>query len=56
MLAHPFMFHAASQNYSGKPRFMCNHAAPLTEPMNLQRTNGNYSVLELSIRKAQAET
>lgn len=53
MLAHPFMFHAASQNHSGKPRFMCNRAAPLTEPMNLNRADGNYSVLELSIRKAQ---
>lgn len=55
MLAHPFMFHAASQNHSGKPRFMCNRAAPLTEPMNLNRPDGDYSALELSIRKAQAE-
>jgi hypothetical protein len=54
MLAHPFMFHAASQNHSGKPRFMCNRAAPLTAPMELNRPNGDYSVLELSIRKAQA--
>jgi hypothetical protein len=54
MLAHPFMFHAASQNHSGKPRFMCNRAAPLTAPMNLARADGAYSVLELSIRKAQA--
>lgn len=53
MLAHPFMFHAASQNHSGKPRFMCNRAAPLTAPMNLDRPDGDYSVLELSIRRAQ---
>ena len=54
MLGHPFLFHAASQNHSGKPRFMCNRAAPLTAPMNLDRADGDYSVLELSIRKALA--
>jgi len=54
MLAHPFMFHAASQNHSGMPRFMCNRAAPLTAPMDLDRADGAYSVLELSIRKAQS--
>ncbi len=56
MLGHPFLFHAASQNHSGLPRFMCNRAAPLTEPMNLNRLDDDYSVLELSILKATAQT
>ncbi|MGC4046934.1 MAG: phytanoyl-CoA dioxygenase family protein [Armatimonas sp.] len=52
LLGHPFLFHAASQNHSGMPRFMCNRAAPLTAPMELNRPNDDYSVLELSIRHA----
>lgn len=52
MLGHPFLFHAASQNHSGKPRFMCNRAAPLTAPMDLNRADGDDSVLERSIRQA----
>lgn len=52
ILGHPFLFHAASQNHSGLPRFMCNRAAPLTAPMELERSNGDYSVLERSIRFA----
>lgn len=51
-LAHPFMFHSPSFNHSGNPRFMCNRKTPLFEPMQLTRPDGNYSVLEQSIRRA----
>jgi hypothetical protein len=53
ILCHPFLYHAASQNHSGVPRFMCNRTTPLKERMQLQRDNANdYSPLEQSVRKA----
>ncbi len=52
-LCHPFLFHAASQNHLGVPRFMCNRTTPLKEKMNLQRSEeADYSPLERSIRRA----
>jgi hypothetical protein len=51
-LCHPFLIHAASPNHSGVPRFMCNRTTPLRERMNLDRADGNYSPVEISIRKA----
>ena len=50
ILCHPFLYHAASQNHSGVPRFMCNRTTPLTERINLNRPDGNYSPLEWSIK------
>ena len=52
ILCHPFLYHAASQNHSGIPRFMCNRTTPLKGRMNFQREDGNYSPLELSIKNA----
>lgn len=52
ILCHPFLYHAASQNHSGIPRFMCNRTTPLKERMNLDRSDGDYSEVETSIRKA----
>jgi hypothetical protein len=52
IFCHPFLYHAASQNHSGMPRFMCNRTTPLHEPMQLQRANGEYSAVERSIRQA----
>lgn len=52
ILAHPFLFHAASQNHSGRPRFMCNCRAPLKDKPKLDRADGAYTPLELSIRRA----
>lgn len=53
VIGHPFLFHAASQNHSGVPRFMCNNQAPLNDRLLLNRTAGDaYSPLELSIRGA----
>lgn len=51
-LCHPFLYHSSAQNHSGIPRFMCNRTTPLTERMQMQRSDGNYSPLELSIRQA----
>lgn len=54
ILCHPFLYHAASQNLSGVPRFMCNRTAPLRELMQLERPDGDYSPVEISIKKALA--
>jgi hypothetical protein len=51
-LCHPFLYHAASQNHSGIPRFMCNRTTPLHEKMRFQRPDANYSPVEISIRGA----
>jgi len=50
-LCHPFLYHSSSQNHSGIPRFMCNRTTPLTERMQTQRSDGNYSPLETSLRQ-----
>lgn len=52
LLCHPFVYHSSSQNHSGVPRFICNRTAALKEPMNLNRSDGDYSPVELSIRRA----
>lgn len=53
-LCHPFLYHAASPNHSGRPRFMCNRHTPLTGPMRFDRPDGDYSPIELSVRQALA--
>lgn len=53
ILCHPFLYHAASQNHLGVPRFMCNRTTPLKERLHLHRANPeDYSPLEQSIRLA----
>ena len=53
-LCHPFLYHASAQNLSGIPRFMCNRTTPLKERMIFDRSDGDYSPVELSIRQALA--
>lgn len=52
IIGHPFLFHAASQNHAGIPRFMCNNQAPLKDRIVLEREDGDYTPLETSIRNA----
>jgi hypothetical protein len=53
ILCHPFLYHAASQNHSGIPRFMCNRTTPLKDRMNLNRSHVvEFSTLEMSIRNS----
>jgi hypothetical protein len=52
IICHPFLYHAASQNHSGSPRFMCNRTSPLKEPMQLDRPDSDYSPIEISIDHA----
>lgn len=52
-LCHPFLFHAASRNHSGRPRFMCNRTTPLRERMRFDRPDpADFSPLEISIMRA----
>jgi hypothetical protein len=52
ILCHPLLYHAASQNHAGIPRFMCNRTTPLRENMQLEREDGDYSPVEASLRRA----
>ncbi len=52
IILHPFMLHAASQNPSGRIRFMNNKVVSLTEPMQFNRPDGDYTALEASILQA----
>ncbi len=52
IFCHPFLYHAASQNHSGVPRFMCNRTTPLYDKLQLQRDDNEYSPVEHSIRGA----
>jgi hypothetical protein len=57
VLAHPFLFHNRGMKHGGPPRIISNTEATLREPMQLERVDpSDYSVLELSIRRALHET
>ncbi len=52
LLLHPFMLHAASQNPSGRIRFMNNKVVSLREPMQFNRPEAESTALEASILQA----
>jgi len=52
VLLHPFMLHAVSQNELRRPRFITNPILLLNEPMNFNRADGNYSLIEAAILRA----
>jgi phytanoyl-CoA dioxygenase PhyH len=54
VLAHPFLFHTRGYKRSGAPRIISNTEAGLRAPMNLDRPDNDYSVLETSILRALA--
>jgi ectoine hydroxylase-related dioxygenase (phytanoyl-CoA dioxygenase family) len=50
VLLHPFVLHSASQNPSGRARFITNPAVSLKEPMNFNRENpDDFSPVELAV-------
>jgi hypothetical protein len=56
VLAHPFLFHTRGMKHGGPPRIISNTEAGLRNPLQLERANqANYSILEISIRKALYE-
>lgn len=48
-LLHPFVLHASSRNAMRLPRLITNPAVALQEPMNFDRADGNYSLVEQAI-------
>ena len=53
VLLHPFILHAASQNPSGRARFITNPPISLKEPMNFNRDNpSQFSPVEQAVLRA----
>ena len=52
LIIHPYMLHAASNNPSGRPRFIPNPAVSLVEPMQFSRPGGDYSLIEQAVLHA----
>ena len=49
-LAHPYMLHEASQNPSGRPRFLTNRPIALKDPMDFNRDDpDDFSPVELAV-------
>ena len=51
-LCHPFLVHAAQRHRGSRPRFMAQPPLGLAEPYRLDRKDGAYSPVEISIRQA----
>jgi hypothetical protein len=54
-LCHPFLVHAAQMHRGLTPRFMAQPPLHPTEPFRLNREDGDYSPVELAIRRALQE-
>ena len=52
ILCHPFLLHAVSQNVRGIERIISNPIVMLREPMNFNRADGDYSLVEQSVLRA----
>lgn len=55
VVLHPFMNHTTGVNIGSHTRIMCNVCVSLNEPMNFNRADGDYSPVELAIKRALAE-
>ena len=54
-LCHPFLVHAAQPHLGSTPRFMAQPPLHPAEPFRLEREDGDYSPVELAIRRALQE-
>jgi hypothetical protein len=54
-LCHPFLIHAAQPHRGSMPRFMAQPPLHPTEPVRLEREDGDYSPVEMAIRRALQE-
>ena len=50
-LCHPFLVHAAQPHKGSQPRFMAQPPLLPADDLPIDRTNGNYSAVEIAIRK-----
>jgi len=51
-LCHPFLIHAAQPHRGSSPRFMAQPPLHPAEPFQLERKDGDYSPVEMAIRRA----
>jgi hypothetical protein len=51
-LCHPFLVHAAQPHHSSRPRFMAQPPLHPSGPFHLEREDGDYSPVEIAIRRA----
>lgn len=51
-LCHPFLIHAAQPHRGSSPRFMAQPPLHPAEPFQLERHDGDYSPVEMAIRRA----
>lgn len=56
LLVHPFLFHTRAPNHSDRVRFVSNTEAGLRAPMRFDRAERDHSLLEVSIKRALAES
>jgi len=54
-LCHPFLVHAAQMHRGSVPRFMAQPPLAPAEPFRLHRADGDYSPVEIAIRRALQE-
>jgi hypothetical protein len=54
-LCHPFLVHAAQPHLGSTPRFMAQPPLHPAEPFRLEREDGDYSPVEIAIRRALQE-
>ena len=54
-LCHPFLIHAAQPHRGSTPRFMAQPPLHPAEPVRLEREDGDYSPVEMAIRRALQE-
>jgi hypothetical protein len=54
-LCHPFLVHAAQPHRGTRPKFMAQPELPLPTPLVLDRSDGDYSMVETAIRRALGE-
>jgi hypothetical protein len=50
-LMHPFLIHGFGANQGRRVRFACNPLVQMTDDAALERPDGNYSPVELALRK-----
>jgi hypothetical protein len=55
-LCHPFLVHAAQMHRGSTPRFLAQPPLHPAEPFRLDRKYGNYSPVEIAIRRALQES
>ncbi len=53
-LCHPFLVHAAQPHHGSTPRIMAQPPLYPAEPLSLNRADGDYSLVELAIRRGLA--